>query len=124
MNSKLLMAGLVLSALMSGGARASTIFVENASFETLPVGGLDQTGCAPGCSYSVGNIPGWNVTGSSGQFIPGATPAYFNSVPDGVTVAYTNGAAEAFNVIGSSLTIIWILVISIMLWRKPERAIA
>jgi hypothetical protein len=41
-----------------------------------------------------------------------------------LAVAYTNGAAEAFNVIGSSLTIIWILVISIMLWRKPERAIA
>src|ERR1700681_4707439 len=91
MNSKLLMAGLVLSALISGGAHASTIFVDNASFETLPPGGLDQTSCAAGCSYSVGNIAGWNVTGTSGQFIPGTTTAYFNSVPDGVTVAYTNG---------------------------------
>jgi PEP-CTERM motif len=91
MKSKLLIAGLILSALISGGAHASIIVVNNASFETLPPGGLDQTGCAPGCSFSVGNIPGWNVTGSSGQFIPGATTAYFNSVPDGVTVAYTNG---------------------------------
>jgi hypothetical protein len=93
MNSKFLIAGLVLSALISSGARASTISVDNASFETLPPGGLDQTNCSPGCSFSVGAIPGWNVTGTSGQFNPG-TPgpanAYFNSVPDGFTVAYTN----------------------------------
>jgi hypothetical protein len=39
-------------------------------------------------------------------------------------VGYTNGAAEAFGVIGTSLTIVWILGISIVLLRKPERAIA
>jgi hypothetical protein len=92
MNSKFLIAGLVLSALISSGARASTIFVDNASFETLPGSGLVNP-CGANCSYSVAPIPGWVVTGNTGQFQPGppATTTYFNSVPDGITVAYTNG---------------------------------
>ena len=76
-----------------GGAAASVIPVANPSFETLPAGGLPFT-CGGGCSYSVNDpVPGWTGFGSFGQFQPG--PAfgnftYFNTVPNGVTVAYSN----------------------------------
>jgi hypothetical protein len=73
---------------------AAPITVDNWSFETLPAGGLNNAGCGTGCSYSMGlNIPGWSMTGSSGQFQPGSTGAYFNSVLDGLTVGYTNGGS-------------------------------
>ena len=76
-------------------ANASPIFVDNFSFETPPAGGLPVR-CGPGCSFSSGTgIPGWTVTGPTGEFQPGppATTTYFDSVPDGITVAYTNGGS-------------------------------
>jgi hypothetical protein len=41
-----------------------------------------------------------------------------------LAIGYTNGAAGGFQGIGITLTLVWILAISIVLWRKPERAIA
>jgi hypothetical protein len=73
------------------------IFVDNPSFETLPSGGLNLDSCGPGCSYSVAPISGWTITpggGDVGQFQPGPGDgnfAYFNYVPDGLTVAYSDG---------------------------------
>jgi hypothetical protein len=83
----LLVVALVLVAAPCFG---SPIFVNNFSFETLPIGGLPVTGCGAGCAFSFGPIPGW--TGPGGQFQPG-TPAntfYFNSLSDGITSAYAN----------------------------------
>jgi hypothetical protein len=75
-------------------ASAGPITVANASFETLPAGGL-PSGCGTGCSFSVNDpIPGWTSTGSFGQFQPGVQAGnftYFNTVTDGITVAYSNG---------------------------------
>ena len=76
-------------------AFAVPISVTNFSFETLPSGGL-STGCGAGCSFSSSGdpIPGWTVSGTVGQFQPGVQASnftYFNSVPDGITVAYSNG---------------------------------
>ena len=71
----------------------TVISVANPSFETLPIGGLPIV-CGTGCSYSIGAIPGWTGFGSFGQFQPGSVDGnftYFNSVPDGSTVAYSNG---------------------------------
>ncbi len=77
-----------------GYAKADSITVLNPSFETLPSSGLPN-GCGAGCSYSVDQIPGWSEDGgNSGQFQPGSSSgnfSYFNYIPDGVTVAYTNG---------------------------------
>ena len=80
------------------GAGAATIFVANASFETLPAGGLPFGGCGVGCSYSNAAIPDWTTSPSSGalsgQFQPGSSSGnttYFNYVPDGLTIAYSNG---------------------------------
>jgi len=81
---------------VSGLANGSTINVNNASFETLGAGGLPLTGCGTGCSYSEDFIPDWTNTqvgSTSGQFRPGSASgntAYFNYVPDGLTLAYSN----------------------------------
>jgi hypothetical protein len=78
---------------------ATTVFggsiaVQNASFETLPAAGLLLT-CGTNCFYGLGSIPGWDAAAPgeiAGEFQPGppSTTTYFNYVPDGVTVAYTN----------------------------------
>lgn len=95
--SALLGATLVLTgAILSSGANAVVIPVSNASFEILPEGGLTAGMCGAGCSWSNGPIPDWNIAVSGGQFQPGVssgTLTYFNSVPDGLTVAYTNDGA-------------------------------
>jgi hypothetical protein len=83
----------VVCLLFVSSAFADVVTVDNPSFETLPAGGL-PIGCGTGCSYSVAAIPGWINGGGSGQFQPGSVDgnfAYFNYVPDGITVAYSNG---------------------------------
>ena len=87
---------LALGAALLGSsvADAATIAVANASFETLPSGGL-PIACGTNCSYSRDVIPGWTTTpgGDLGQAQPGppVNTTYFNYVPDGITVAYSNG---------------------------------
>jgi hypothetical protein len=83
-------------------AHATPIFVDNFSFETLPGGSL-PFGCGTDCSYGFDTIPGWDSTGSSGQFRPGppATTTYFDSVPDGTTIAFTNGGSISQTVLAT-----------------------
>jgi hapalindole biogenesis HpiC1 cyclase-like protein len=98
-----------LSGLLCAGFSVSTVLadvmitVNNPSFETLPSGGL-PFGCGSGCSYSSATtaipIPGWTASGGEntqvGQFQPGTNSGnfqYFNSIPDGNTVAYSNGGS-------------------------------
>jgi hypothetical protein len=101
MNFKSFSVGLALavsSVFLSSGAIA--LPVVNSSFESLPSGGL-PFGCGTACSYSEDAIPGWTNTGTSGQFQPGSGSGnltYFNFVPDGVTVAYSNGGTITQNV--------------------------
>jgi hypothetical protein len=86
----------VLAGIVAFGAPAmalTNIAVTNASFETLPPGGL-PSGCGAGCSFSAGSIPGWLTIGGTGQFQPG-TAGFYNYVPDGLTVAYSNGGTIA-----------------------------
>jgi PEP-CTERM motif len=89
--------------MLTATARADIILVSNPSFETLPSGGLPYL-LAPcpggGCNYSFSSIPGWAIDGPLvdgrmiiGQLQPlGSTNnlAFFNSVPDGTTVAFAN----------------------------------
>jgi hypothetical protein len=87
---------LFLGLSLSVGIARADLTINNPSFEILPPGGLPFGGCGVGCSYSMDVIPGWVVgnTGDSGQFQPGSSSgntAYFSSVPDGLTVAYSNG---------------------------------
>jgi hypothetical protein len=79
-------------ALLAASGLASPILVNNPSFETLPAGGL-AISCGTGCAYdNPGSVPGWTGT-TFGQFQPGppGTTTFFNSVPDGTTIAYSNG---------------------------------
>ena len=103
----LLSATLVGFTVIAGeAANATPITVVNGSFETLPAGGLNNMGCGAGCAYSTGlGIPGWVTTGGAvtGQFQPGSSGAYFNSVPNGITVAYTNGGTISQTVSATAL---------------------
>jgi hypothetical protein len=73
--------------------------IVNPSFETLPSGGLTlHGGCGSvsGCAYDFGQIPGWHVSDPSdtGQWQPGTTgspPDFFSSLPNGPTIAFSNG---------------------------------
>jgi hapalindole biogenesis HpiC1 cyclase-like protein len=76
-------------ALAAGQLRADSVGVQNASFETVGVGGLPD-GCGSGCAYNFGPIPGWTLTGAGGSFQPNST--YFSSVPNGSIIAFTNGS--------------------------------
>jgi hypothetical protein len=85
---------LVFAVLSTTGMLANPIFVSNVSFENVPIGGLTSDGCGTGCHYDTAAIPNWTNSGTSGQFQPGAptNTAYFNTLSDGPTSAYTNGA--------------------------------
>jgi hypothetical protein len=80
---------LATASLLATGAQASAIFVDNASFETLNPGAVHNACSGAGCFFTVDSIPGWTNSGNSGQFT-NASPGYFNFIPDGVTVAYSN----------------------------------
>jgi hypothetical protein len=84
-------------------AQVTDFTVENYSFETLPSGEnplpFGPSYCGTGCSYDYGSttVPGWAASGSygvAGQEIPGVQDSNFssfNSVPDGITIAYVIG---------------------------------
>jgi hypothetical protein len=78
---------LVGFAFAGGSAFADNIPVQNGSFEALPSTGLPLS-CGTGCSYGFQPIPGWTTTGVTGQFQP---VGILTGVPDGSTVAFTNG---------------------------------
>jgi hypothetical protein len=75
---------------LTATASASPIPVANFSFETLPPGGLPFGCSGTGCAFSEAPIPGWTNSGVSGQFQPGSNTLYFNFIPDGSRVAYSN----------------------------------
>jgi hypothetical protein len=79
--------------LFATGAFAGSVVVLDPSFETLPVGfGLPGPDTYPGhYAFDIGPISGWTNSGSSGQFQPYGN-YYFDSLPAGPTVAYTNGS--------------------------------
>lgn len=84
----LLAIAIVHSAFFVSAGLADQILVNNPSFETQPESG--QVSCGVGCEYDIGPIPGWSNSGTSGQFQPNPTGTYFNYIPDGQIVAYTN----------------------------------
>ena len=84
---------LVASLGFAAAAIAAPITITNASFENLPLGGLNSSCAGTNCAYSSGQgVPGWVVSSGGGQFTPGnpANTIYFNSLPDGLTLGYLN----------------------------------
>jgi PEP-CTERM motif len=98
---------LVCAMLFVSNAFATVVPVVDPSFETLPSGGLPAN-CGPSCQFDQGVAPqGWMFTpgttnpGFFGQLQPGSGPAgspplprYFNYVPDGITVAWSDEAGS------------------------------
>lgn len=79
--------GLAIFAVATAPAFASSIFVNNFSFESS---GALANGCGTGCTYSIGAISGWSNTGTVGLFQPGTTAGMFTSLSDGATSAFTS----------------------------------
>jgi hypothetical protein len=98
---------LVCAMLFVSNAFATVVPVANPSFETLPGAGLGMA-CGPSCFFDQGFAPpGWiftagtTNTGLFGQLQPGSGPGgsplppqYFNYVPDGITVAWSDEAGS------------------------------
>ena len=96
MKINLLLGAAALASLLAGGAQATTLVVSDPSFESAPPDGYTEAGCGAGCAYSASPISGWSTTDNAGQFEPGSSSgnfAYFNYVPDGLNVAYSNGGS-------------------------------
>jgi len=83
------LAALLALGLAAPAAEATTILVKNASFETLPSGGLNFS--YVGGPYSVGAIPDWTSPAGSGQWAPNGV--FLNPAPDGSVAAYSNDFA-------------------------------
>jgi hypothetical protein len=67
------------------------ITVINPSFEMTS--GLNFSGPTFG-KWNLGPIPGWDLTGEGGSWQPDTVAARsYSSVPDGITVAYSNGGS-------------------------------
>jgi hypothetical protein len=115
------LAGLLLLGCGTAWANVN-IAVNNPSFETLPGGGLPFTSCGVGCSYSIDSIPGWTNSGNTGQFRPGSSSgnlAYFNYVPDGITVAYSNGGTIS-QTVGATVQAGVIYTLSVELGNRSD----
>ncbi len=75
------------TALTCGAAHADGVIpVVNASFESHGT----LVGCGAGCSYNMGPITGWTITGVGGSFGPSSSQLTLPS-QDGSFVAFSNG---------------------------------
>jgi hypothetical protein len=86
----LLLPVLVLS-FIATPASADTIAITNPSFEIVdPLHPLDQS-CGIGCTFNVGSIPGWVITGNAGGLFQPSSDHLNLPLPDGNIIAYSNG---------------------------------
>jgi hypothetical protein len=116
---KLLLGLAAMMVLLCGNCFATSIPVQNASFETLPAGGLPNL-CGGSCAFSVGTaIPGWVSTGA-GQWIVGGF-AGNPSAPDGNVVAYSNGGTISQTVATATAGTTYTLTLD-MLYRTDAAA--
>ncbi len=113
-----------LSALACALACTSASFaipIVNPSFEILG-GALQPNRCGTDCSFTDGGtpVPGWTATplpgmgsAATGQFQPGppATTTYFDSVPDGITIAYSNGGTLSQAVGAVEVGVLYTLIV-------------
>ncbi len=107
-----LLVGLVLSlTMLVSAAFAGSIPVANYSFEMN--NGFNNF-CGGSCEYSIGlPIPGWNITGVSGQWIPGG---YLGNPPafDGSVLAFSNGGTVSQDVATATAGVTYTLQVEIL----------
>ncbi len=82
---------LVAGLLAAAPAYADPVTVNNYSFETLPAGGLTNL-CGGTCAYSIGAVPDWSVTGTTGEWVMGG---FVGNPPaiDGSTIGWSNNGS-------------------------------
>lgn len=79
----------------------TSIPIQNASFETISASAVPVS-CGTGCFYNNGPIPGWTITGATGDWQPSSI--YYNlPLPDGTVVAFSNGGSLSQTLTGVSL---------------------
>lgn len=90
-----------LCILFASVAFADSIPVDNPSFETLASAPLTDPCAGSGCSFEYlgGSFAGWTFSGG-GLFQPGTSTNYFNSLPDGPTIAFANGGGTISQILG------------------------
>ena len=97
--SRISLLSVCLSFSFAAAASATPIAVNNPSFENSP---STPSGCAGiGCAYGTTSPSGWS---GGGSFIPGnpGNTLYFNYVPDGSVVAYSN-AGNITQTVGATI---------------------
>jgi hypothetical protein len=94
-----------LGVLCAYTAAASTITVENFSFETPPLNGFNNScgAAGSGCVFSTGRqIPGWLRNGGGGELQPGNS-TIFNTLTNGRTVAFSTGGGTLVQTVSSTV---------------------
>jgi hypothetical protein len=104
---------------------ASPIFVSNFSFENLPPGAIMHSCAGTGCQYTLASenaIPGWtaSVPASEGQFNPGSTTTYFNSIPNGNWVGFADAGNLTQTVATVAANTIYTLNVSVGLRKDAS----
>jgi hypothetical protein len=106
---------------------ANAITVQNASFEiTNPL----DTSCGSGCAYNLGPIPDWTITPAGpadpithlnqlGSFQPGSLD--YLALPDGPTVAYSDGGTISQTLTGTTLLANTVYVLSVDVGHRLDR---
>lgn len=103
--------------ILSGTAWADNIPIVNPSFETNP--GTLTPNCSlggPTCAYNSGPIFGWS-TASGGVWLPGT---YFNSVPDGSLIGYTNAPSPLSQTLGNSVLANSVYTLSVFVGDRTD----
>jgi hypothetical protein len=77
---------------LAGSLGAAPVTVNNFSFEDFNP--LDLNCAGTNCAFNLQPIPGWTTTADAGSFRPGnpSNTDYFDFIPDGAIVAYSNGS--------------------------------
>jgi hypothetical protein len=111
---------LLIALLFSGVSFADSIAIQNSSFEdTNP---LNQS-CGAGCTYNNGPIPDWTVTG--GQSGSAMLSTYYpGGIPDGSTVAFSNGSTISQTLTGTSLQASSTYVLSVFVGDRTDNEVS
>ena len=92
------MAGLLVACFPAWG---DALIVNNSSFENLPTGGLNVKDASG--AYELGAVPGWNALGSAVGEMQPIVGSWFNSLPDGPTVAFVANGNVLYQDIGVAM---------------------
>jgi hypothetical protein len=107
--------------LLTAGAWADSVSIQNASFETTNP--LSAPCLGTGCAYNFA-IPDWTIGGinaSAGSFQPGSSSIYFNTaLPNGSIVAFINTGSISQTLTGISLLANSVYTLSVDVGRRND----